>query len=153
MKTTDQTIENLIAHITAECTVVDVDSQYDEMLDECYSFEKVGGIFAHMLPSRVLRECDEVAYRCGKNDWLDSERERLIEVDNNYYDADEVENARGYFVSDLETEVSELEKEIEELEAEEFGEEEENNDARILGLNARLDTLRASVAAAEKHAF
>jgi hypothetical protein len=43
---------------------------YDEMLDELYSPISVGGV--EFDPSRVLKELDPIAYRCGFNDWLDS---------------------------------------------------------------------------------
>lgn len=43
---------------------------YNEMLDECYDLSKVGGPFEHMSASYVLKECDETAYRCGLNDYV-----------------------------------------------------------------------------------
>lgn len=43
---------------------------YDELLDELHSPIIVGGI--EFEPSRVLKELDPIAYRCGFNDWLDS---------------------------------------------------------------------------------
>lgn len=154
MNTTEnQTIQNLIAHVVAECHEADTDQQYDEMLDECFSFESVGGIFACMSPSRVLAKCDEVAYRCGKNDWLDGESDRLVEIDGNYYDKEEVANAQIEFVAELEAEISAMEKDIDDMEAEEFGEDKEDNSAKVLGLSARLDTLRANCLEAERYSF
>lgn len=44
---------------------------YDEMLDECYEEIKIGCITLN--PSRVLKECDEIAYDCGFADFCDSE--------------------------------------------------------------------------------
>lgn len=152
MKTTT-TIENLIAHIVSECSAVNTDTRYDEMIDECYSFESAGGIFSSMSPSRVLRECDPVVYRCGKNDWLDGERDTLTEVDDNYYDTREVEKTKEEFISELESEVSAMEEEIKELEAEEFSKDEENNDVRVLELDIRLNTLRTNLAEVEKYSF
>ena len=48
-------------------------NRYDEMLDECYPLVKFGQL--EYLPSRVLIAIDPIAYRCGFNDWLDSEEE------------------------------------------------------------------------------
>jgi hypothetical protein len=43
---------------------------YDEMLDDCYPMVKIGNL--GYSPSRVLKEVDPIAYRCGLNDYLDS---------------------------------------------------------------------------------
>lgn len=57
MKT--ETESKVEERIKSELSPVNVESRFADMLDECYSFESVGGPFAHMLPSRVLRECDD----------------------------------------------------------------------------------------------
>lgn len=44
---------------------------YDAMLDECHEPMKIG--YMSFSASEVLSECDPIAYRCGFNDWLDSE--------------------------------------------------------------------------------
>lgn len=44
---------------------------YDEYLDEVNPVVKICGM--EYSPSRVLEEVDPTAYRCGFNDWLDSE--------------------------------------------------------------------------------
>jgi predicted ribosome quality control (RQC) complex YloA/Tae2 family protein len=157
MKTTENAVENMLAHIVSECRAIDTDSRYDEMLDECFSFKSVGGIFANMSPARVLREVDPVAYRCGKNDWLDGELgETMVEINDEHYDKSEVDEAQAEFIANLEAEVSEMERVIEELEAEEEeleAEEFVDNSAKILGLSARLDTMRATVTACETHSL
>jgi hypothetical protein len=51
-------------------------SQYDDFLDEVYPMINICGY--EYSPSRSLKEIDETAYRCGFNDWCDSEG---IEVD------------------------------------------------------------------------
>lgn len=84
---------------------------------------------------------------------MDGEREVLIEVDDTYYDARDVEKAKEEFVSELESEISDMEREFEGLEAEEFEEGEEDNQAEMLALSTRLDTLRANLAEVEKHSF
>jgi predicted nucleic acid-binding Zn-ribbon protein len=78
------------------------ESSYDDMLDECYP-----EVF-NILPSRILSECDPIAYRCGLSDYLDS-----IDVsdDTNYQKLEEE-------LEELETELEELETELEELEDE-----------------------------------
>ena len=53
---------------------------YDEMLDEIYT-ETPFSIPA----SRILRECDPIAYRCGFHDWADAEG---IDTDDLEDDAD-----------------------------------------------------------------
>ena len=42
---------------------------YDEMLDDYTPMVKVGSF--EYLPSRVLKELDPIAYRCGLNNYLD----------------------------------------------------------------------------------
>ncbi len=43
---------------------------YDEMLNDCYPMVEIGSLT--FTPSRVLKELDPIAYRCGLNDYLDS---------------------------------------------------------------------------------
>ena len=80
----------------------DYEDQYNDMLDECYP-----ELF-NMQPSRILRECDPIAYRCGLLDYIDG---LDVSDDTNYQDlAQEIE--------ELESEIEELESEIEDLENE-----------------------------------
>lgn len=90
-------IENKIEEkVKAELTPFDVDSAFADMLDELYSFDSVGEPFEGLLPSRVLKECDETAFRCGVNDYADSlcKDGRIEEIAGDYYDADEVQTIR-----------------------------------------------------------
>lgn len=48
---------------------------YDNMLDECH------GDFLGMAASRILKECDPTAYRCGFSDWADSAFRDMRESD------------------------------------------------------------------------
>ena len=58
-KTTEKQIDTEIAErVKADCTSIDREARFSEMIDECYSFVDVGGPFAHMTPSRVLLEVD-----------------------------------------------------------------------------------------------
>jgi hypothetical protein len=151
--TTTQTdiITRLESHIIAECKEVDRESRFDDMLDECYSFESVGGPFANMSPSQVLREVDPTAHRCGVNDYADSER--WVEVGGEYYDQDEAEKAKQEFLDELESEASELESEIEEMEAEDEDEREPDYIANLMAARSKLRDLQADIAAVEKHSF
>lgn len=110
MKNLPDTLKDLAAAIALECVAIDRESRFDDMLDDCYSFEKVGGIFACMSPSRVLKECDPTAYRCGVNDYADGEN--WTEIDGEYYDTDEAEKVKADFISELETEAETLEEVI-----------------------------------------
>ena len=65
---------------------------YDEALD-AEGPVKVGGL--EYMPSHILKEVDPTAYRCGLNDYNDSE------------------------MSDLESEIDDLKKELADAEAEE----------------------------------
>ena len=111
MKTKDETLKALAAHIADNCQIVDREAAFDSMLDDCYTFQKVGGPFSHMSPSRVLRDCDPVAYRCGVNDYADGEE--WTEINGETYETEAAEKARTEFVGELETEADELDEEIE----------------------------------------
>jgi len=72
------------------------EDSYDDMLNDCYP-----ELF-NMLPSRILSECDPIAYSCGLND---------------YVDGIDIEEEEEYIL--LLEELEELENELEELEEEE----------------------------------
>lgn len=147
METTKQTvIDRLIEHIQSECTPVDTDKRYDEMLDECYDFKAVGGPFAYMSPSRVLAEVDPVAYRCGKNDWVDGER--FLEVGDSEYEERDVEKARESFQEDLESKESDLSIEIEEMES-----DEDHNLQELASLKRQLQEVEDEIKAVQKYVF
>lgn len=146
MKTEKELLTDLATFIADECKAIDPEARFDDMLDECYSFDAIGGPFAHMSPSRVLKECDPTAYRCGVNDYADGED--WVEVGGDYYDRREAERARDEFVSTLEDEVTELEEEIEELEAEDADRDEddsESNADKVAELSEQLKEWREIV--------
>ena len=95
-------VKELKDHVASNCTPVDREQRFRDMLDDCYSLEGVGGPFANMTPSRVLEECDPTAFRCGVNDYEDSED--WVEIGGCYYERSNVEEAREEFISDLESE-------------------------------------------------
>lgn len=73
------------------------DENYDEWLDEIYGEIMIGNI--SFLPSRILKELDPIAYRCGFSDYIDS---LDIEDDEEY--------------QELQTELEEAKEELAELE-------------------------------------
>lgn len=147
----DDILQRLIEHVCNECSTIDIEARYNECLDECFSFESVGGPFEHMQPSAVLLACDPTAYRCGRNDWLDSERAFITEIDGDYYEIHDVEEARQSFVDSLTDEMNALENELEDLrEQADDGERDEEQESR---LEADIEELRADIAACEKYAW
>lgn len=75
----------------------DYEGDYNDVLDEGGAV-MVGG--CEFLPSRILRELDPVAYRCGLNDYVDSID---LSADANYCDlCDDL--------ADLEAELGEVEE-------------------------------------------
>lgn len=91
------------ARVVEELSPVDLEAAFDEMLDECYSFRAVGGIFAGMLPSRVLKECDPIAYRCGVSD-MGADSDQYEEIAGEVYDRDDVDAIREEVTAELEAE-------------------------------------------------
>jgi predicted RNase H-like nuclease (RuvC/YqgF family) len=89
------------------------ESEYDEFLD-CEGAVSVGGM--EFYPSDIIKNCDPVAYRCGKSDY-----ESNIDLNG-------VEEYRDLYseLEDLESELEDLESELEEAE-EQAENNEENN--------------------------
>jgi D-serine deaminase-like pyridoxal phosphate-dependent protein len=145
MKTKAETLKALTSHIADNCKPVDREAAFDAMLDDCYTFEKVGGPFAHMSPSRVLRECDPVGHRCGVNDYADGEE--WTEIGSETYETEAAEIARTEFVGELETEADELQREVDEIDDMPEGDQLKNT---VEGekLRADLATLRENINAA-----
>lgn len=149
-----ENIAALIRHVTEECERVDLEARYDEMLDECYSFKDVGGIFSNMSPSRVLKEVDPTAYRCGMNDWEDSEG--LVEIGGDYYEQDKVDTARDGFVDNLESELSDLETELHHAEIDKIACAENEQlaaDAKVRQLRDSVSDLERNIKEAEAYTF
>jgi hypothetical protein len=108
-----KTIKDMLDYIEGECKKIDREERFDQMLDECYSFDSVGGPFEHMSPSRVLKEMDPTAYRCGVNDYEDSED--WHEINGDYYERREVSKAQEEFLDDLDSDLIDLQNELDEL--------------------------------------
>lgn len=143
----------LNSHVISECREVDVGSSYDEMLDDCYSLDKVGGPFSGMSASRVLREVDPVCYRCGMSDYLESQRDQWVEIEGNHYEAREAEEAKEAFLDELRNDLEEIESEITELEESAEEGEPDTWSAELAELNPRAVELRDQIAAVEAHSF
>lgn len=111
-------MKDLIDHIKDNCTTIDREARFDQMLDDSYDFESVGGPFSHMVPSQVLKEMDPTAYRCGVNDYMDVLE--TYEIDCETYDMREVDEAKDSFIEDLELELSDLEDELSEVDEDEL---------------------------------
>lgn len=109
----DDIIEELMDRVEENCKAIDTDELYDQMLDECYSFESVGGPFGYMRPSDVLKTMDPTAYRCDRNDWVDGED--ITDVLGEDYSTRDLETVRDELLSELEDELSELDDEMEDL--------------------------------------
>lgn len=131
---TTTAVRDMLDHIIAECSAIDPEQRFRDMLDEYYSFDSVGGPFAGMQPSAVLEEVDPVAFRCGVNDYIDGER--TYEIDGETYDMDDVDAAREEFIDALESELADAEAEIE---------DDEEPDT------TEVERIRADILACEKH--
>lgn len=79
------------AESAAQEVIDNVDDYYwDDLLDEVWGEVEVCGYT--YCASRALKKLDEVAYNCGKNDWLDGEYsdivyslERMVDGDKEDY--------------------------------------------------------------------
>ena len=72
------------------------DDAYDEMLDDCYDEIEICG--CKYSPSVALYRVDEVAYRCGRNDYYDSLASDMA-YDIDRMDDGEEQEFYGYIVT------------------------------------------------------
>ena len=107
-------MNKLEQRISDELTAIDLESRYDDFLDEIYPDCTVAGM--NFCTSRAIKELDPIAYRCGMSDWESDEG--FVEIDGDYYDQSECEKIRDELVSELESEVEDLETEIGEISVE-----------------------------------
>lgn len=87
----------------------DLDSQYDDFLDEIYA-EACDALPISVSGSQLISEFDPVMYRCGFSDFCSEYRYQDLDI----YQTTESE------IEDLESELSELEDMLEYLEDEEI---------------------------------
>jgi hypothetical protein len=72
-----------MSHGRKEISYRELHAIYDDFLDEIYKkIELLGCTYA---PSHVLRRVDPVAYRCGFNDWFDSQSDLYEELSDGTY--------------------------------------------------------------------
>lgn len=83
--------EILEAKVKEELTPVDTEEYYAAALDEMYPVVEIGGLTFD--PSRIVKELDPVAFRCGMNDYLDGD-DTLEYVADEWYRADEIQKLR-----------------------------------------------------------
>jgi len=102
METTKRDLEKeVIERVKVELDPIDIEELYDRMLDECYD-PFMGSYNASM----VLKEVDPTAYRCGMNDYADSiSRDACYEeIEEELYDADEVQSIRDEIQAEIDEE-------------------------------------------------
>lgn len=61
--------------------------EYDDMLDDCYPMVVIGNI--ELYPSRVLRECDPIAYNVGYSDYCSHNEQWDCEECGTRFDTEE----------------------------------------------------------------
>lgn len=96
--------KKLIERVEDELSEIDMEKRYDEMLDEC---SECCATCRNYGASRILKEMDPVAYRCGFNDWLDGEvrgNRDLTEINEKVYEASEVQDIRDELEADADEE-------------------------------------------------
>jgi hypothetical protein len=139
---TTEHVQRMIQHITENCTPIDREQRFRDMLNECYSFDAVGGPFASMDPAQVLEEMDPIAFRCGVNDYCDGD---TYEIEGETYDVREVDEAKEEFIDDLENEISDLEEEINEV-----NEDDDDEPEQLAAMIAKLEALENELDACNK---
>lgn len=76
------------AESAAQEVIENIDDYYwDDYLDEVWGEVKICGY--EYCASRALKRLDEVAYNCGKNDWLDGKYSDIIYSIERMIDGDE----------------------------------------------------------------
>jgi hypothetical protein len=137
-------MNKLETRIQDELDEIDIDSQYDDFLDEIYPDCTIAGM--DFFTSRVLKELDPTAYRCGKNDWISSEN--FVEINGDYYNFDECERVKDNFVFEIESEIEALEEEVSEEE-----DEDEPDTAKIAEIKLKISDLESKKKEWENYSF
>lgn len=85
---TEWVIEHLIE---TNCTEVDGEEMFEEILDECYEEVKIG--CCTFYPSDIMKELDPTCFRIGAQENLDSLTQdgQLYEFNGDYYHVHDVE--------------------------------------------------------------
>jgi len=110
-------LEQWRTRIESDCDKVDMETVFSDMIDECYSFDSVGGPFQCMTPSRVLQEMDPIAFRCGVNDYADSMRDEYVELTNGHYRVEDCKPIQDEIIDEWEAEIETLRQGVDDEEA------------------------------------
>lgn len=130
--------------IVDKLKAIDVDSRYDDMLDDIYPDCTVAGM--SFATSRALKELDPTAYRCGLGDYISEEN--FVEINGEYYDGDECETVKDDLVSETESRIEAVEEDLEQ----EMSCEEPNGED-VSDFNSRLAELRQELNGWENYSF
>jgi hypothetical protein len=103
--------EMLEARIKEELTPIHDEEYYTAALDDIYPVVEIVGI--SFSPSRIVRELDPTAFRCGMQDYLDGD-DTLEYIADDWYIADEVQKLREEIEEEIEAAETEEEEDAEE---------------------------------------
>ena len=87
--------------IQDRCKPIDVDARFREMIDESWAENDFLRTF-HLTASTVIEECDPTMFRQELLNFTDS-CDDLIEIDEEYYDREDVEAVKADLIQDIES--------------------------------------------------
>jgi hypothetical protein len=93
--------DSIRAIIKDRCKPVDVRSRFVEMLDDSWAENDFLRTF-HLTPSTVIEECDPTMFQQELLNFTDS-CDDLIEIDEEYYDREDVEAVKADLINDIES--------------------------------------------------
>ena len=85
----------LIEILMDDYAVVDVDEEFEQYINDTYSFEYMGGPFEYMIPSCVLKEMSPGDYDAYQADWLDGQD--YVEYEGYHWKKSDYEEALEIF--------------------------------------------------------
>ena len=103
METATTFSQMVLERIKSECHPVDVQERFADSLNEMYEHESFFQNL-NLMPSRVLKECDPIAFDQGVNDYAGCD-EDLIEIDGEYYSREEVQSVKDDIVAEIENSI------------------------------------------------
>jgi hypothetical protein len=147
MNTTDtpDIITQLNTRIADELTAIDREERFRDMIDSCYGDTvKIAGY--EYTTSHALETLDPTAFRCGVNDYADSEN--WVEINGDYYEQADCERIKDEMQDELESSIADKEQEIEEEHA-----NENQTQWTLGGMITELNDLQDDLAALKAHSF
>lgn len=93
--------DSIRAIIKDRCKPVDVRSRFVDMLDDSWAENDFLRTF-HLTASNVIEECDPTMFQQELLNFTDS-CDDLIEIDEEYYDREDVEAVKADLINDIET--------------------------------------------------